>query len=52
VSRRRAAPLVVAVAAVAAVIVPYLALGGASYAPTAVADPCKARAWRNPGDIQ
>ena len=51
-SKRRAAPLFVALAAVAAVVVPYLALGGTSYAPTPVADPCKARAWRNPGDIQ
>ena len=30
----RALPLLVAIAAVAAVIVPYLALGGASYEPT------------------
>jgi hypothetical protein len=26
----------------------YLALGGASYAPAKVADPCAARSWRNP----
>ena len=49
---RRAAPILVAVAAVAAVVVPYLLLGGASYAPTPVADPCREREWRNPGDLQ
>jgi hypothetical protein len=49
---RRALPLLAALAAVAAVVVSYLALGGASYAPTAVADPCVRRAWRNPGDVQ
>ena len=37
---RRALPLVVSLCAVAAVIVPYVALGGASYAPTPPADPC------------
>lgn len=49
---RRAAPLLVAIAAVAAVVVPYLALGGTSYDPTAVADPCERREWRDPGDVQ
>lgn len=49
---RRAAPLLVAIAAVAAVVVPYLALGGTSYEPTAVADPCERREWRDPGDVQ
>jgi hypothetical protein len=49
---RRALPLLVALGAVAAVVVPYLALGGASYAPTAVADPCVTRPWRSPGDVQ
>ena len=29
-------------------IVVYLALGGASYAPAAVADPCATRDWRDP----
>ena len=40
----------IAVAATAAValVVVYLALGGASYAPAAVADPCAARELRNP----
>jgi len=42
----------VALAAVAAVIVPYLALGGASYKPSPVADPCRTREWRNPGGVQ
>jgi hypothetical protein len=41
----------VAVGAVAAVVVPYLALGGASYEPTPVADPCVVREWREPGDL-
>jgi hypothetical protein len=49
---RRALPLLVAVGLVAAVLVPYLALGGASYEPTPVADPCDARDWRDPGDVE
>ena len=49
---RRALPLFVAIAAVACVVVPYVALGGGSYAPTPVADPCVKRPWRNPGDVQ
>jgi len=49
---RRAVPLLVAIGAVVAVLVPYLALGGASYEPTPVADPCVAREWRDPGDLQ
>jgi len=48
----RAAPLLVAVAAVAAVVVPYVALGGGSYEPTPVADPCVTREWRDPGGLQ
>ncbi len=48
----RAAPLLGAIAAVAAVIVPYVALGGGSYEPTPVADPCLKREWRDPGDLQ
>jgi hypothetical protein len=43
--------LLVAVGLVAAVLVPYLALGGASYEPTPVADPCDVREWRDPGDV-
>ena len=42
-----------AVAAAAAVslalVAAYLALGGASYAPAKVADPCASRDWRDPG---
>ena len=56
VARRSGAPLsrrlLVAPVAVAAVLVPYLALGGASYEPTPVADPCVARDWRDPGGLQ
>jgi hypothetical protein len=37
---------------VAAVVVPYLALGGASFEPTPVADPCAPRDWRDPGGLQ
>jgi hypothetical protein len=48
---RRVAPLFVALIAVAAVVVPYAALGGASYAPTPSADPCATREWRNPGGV-
>ena len=40
---RRVLPLLVALGAVAAVVVPYLALGGGSFEPTPVADPCEAR---------
>jgi hypothetical protein len=29
----------------------YLALGGASYSPAAVADPCAAREWRGPAGL-
>ena len=36
----------------AAVVVPYVALGGGSYEPTPVADPCVKREWRKPGDLQ
>jgi hypothetical protein len=35
-------------AAAAILVVFYLALGGASYAPAKVADPCATREWRNP----
>jgi hypothetical protein len=44
--------LLVALAAVAVVIVPYLALGGTSYEPAEVADPCVTREWRDPGDLE
>ena len=48
---KRLFPLVVAVGLVALVVVPYLALGGASYRPSPVADPCQTREWRNPGGL-
>jgi hypothetical protein len=49
---RRALPLLVSVGAVVAVLVPYLALGGGSYEPTPVADPCVTREWRDPGGLE
>ena len=48
---KRALPLLAAIGAVACVLVPYLALGGASYEPTPVADPCVTREWRDPDDL-
>jgi hypothetical protein len=45
-------PIIVAAAASLALIGVYLALGGASYAPARVADPCAARDWRNPQGLQ
>jgi hypothetical protein len=41
-----------AVAAALALIVAYLALGGASFAPAKVADPCVARDWREPEGLE
>jgi hypothetical protein len=46
------APLLVAIGAVAVVLGTYLALGGASYEPTPVADPCRMREWRKPSGLQ
>jgi hypothetical protein len=43
-----AASLAASVALVAA----YLAMGGASYEPTPVQDPCAPRAWRSPGSLE
>ena len=40
---RRITPFLVALGLVAAVVVPYLALGGGRFEPTPVADPCDAR---------
>jgi hypothetical protein len=45
-------PLLAALGVVVAVLVPYLALGGASFEPTPVADPCVVRDWRDPGGVQ
>jgi hypothetical protein len=44
--------IVWAAAASLALIVVYLALGGASYAPARVADPCATRDWRSPQGVQ
>lgn len=41
-----------ALAASLALIVTYLALGGSSYAPAAVEDPCRHRPWRSPQGAQ
>ena len=35
-----------------ALVVAYLALGGASYAPAKVADPCATRDWREPQGVE
>ena len=40
---RRFTPLLMAAGLVAAVVIPYAALGGGSFEPTPVADPCEAR---------
>ena len=40
---RRLAPFLVSLGLVAAVVVPYLALGGGRFEPTPVADPCQSR---------
>ncbi|HET7857128.1 MAG TPA: hypothetical protein VFL41_11785 [Gaiellaceae bacterium] len=37
--------------AAGALVITYLALGGASYAPAKVADPCAARDWREPDGL-
>lgn len=47
----RARPLLLALLAVAAVLVPYAALGGGAYAPAPVADPCERTAWVKPDGI-
>jgi hypothetical protein len=44
--------IVGAAAAAVGLIVVYLALGGASYTPVAVADPCTPRDWREPEGFQ
>jgi hypothetical protein len=41
-----------ATAASVALVATYLALGGASYAPAQVADPCAPRDWRSPGSFE
>jgi hypothetical protein len=44
--------LLVAALASTALVVTYLALGGTSYEPAEVADPCAARDWREPDGFQ
>jgi hypothetical protein len=44
--------LAAGVAASLALVVAYLALGGASYEPSTVADPCEPREWRSPDGIE
>jgi hypothetical protein len=39
-------------AAAVALVVAYLALGGATYAPAEVADPCEPRSWRDPEGLE
>jgi hypothetical protein len=43
--------IALATAAAGTLIFVYLALGGASYSPAKVADPCVPRAWRNPQGV-
>jgi hypothetical protein len=45
-------PVAVAAVAAGALIAVYVALGGASYAPAKVADPCAPRDWRDPGGFE
>ncbi len=49
---RSAVALGTAVAAALALVALYLALGGASYVPAAVTDPCAHRAWSSPGGVE
>jgi len=49
---RSIALVVVAVAASVVLVVAYLSLGGASYRPAAVADPCAERVWRAPSGVE
>ena len=44
--------IALATVAAAALVAAYLALGGASYEPAEVADPCAARDWRDPSGFQ
>jgi hypothetical protein len=48
---RAAVALVAACAASAALVGSYVALGGRSYHPAPVADPCAPRTWRAPDDV-
>jgi hypothetical protein len=42
----------VAIAAAAGLVVLYLALGGGTYEPTQIADPCAPREWRDPQGVE
>ena len=44
--------IALATAVSAALVVTYLALGGASYSPASVANPCVKRDWRDPEGVQ
>ena len=48
---RVAAAFLVALAASAALVGSYVHLGGRSYKPAPIADPCVQRAWRAPDDV-
>lgn len=45
-------PIIWSLAASLALVALYLALGGASYAPAKVANPCAPREWRNPKGLE
>lgn len=49
---RAVLPFLAAVAVCAVLVGSYAALGGGSYEPSPVANPCTVREWRNPGDLQ
>ena len=48
----RGTPLLAAIGASLALVGAYAALGGASYKPAPVANPCAAREWRNPSGLE
>ena len=50
--RRTLAVLGCSAALGASVLVTYLALGGGSYEPSSVRNPCAPRSWRNPGGLE
>lgn len=49
---RAVLPLAAAVVVSTALVGSYRALGGGSYEPSPVANPCTVREWRNPDDLQ
>lgn len=52
-TERRGGTLIgIAVAASLALVITFLALGGSSYSPAGVRDPCKPRPWRQTDDLQ